>query len=92
MAVKKKDEIPFEQALQRLEEIVEQLEGGSVPLEQSVALFEEGIALRKRCLELLKRAEGRIKFLTRDAKGEAAETEPPEDWEDAQEEADDDVD
>ena len=80
MAVKA-DNLPFEKALERLEGIVEKLESGTVTLADSVKLFEEGIALRKRCLTLLKEAEAKVKFLTASASGKITETEPPEDWE-----------
>ena len=51
MAVKSR-EMPFEKALERLETIVDRLETGSVPLEEAIKLFEEGVSLRKRCLAL----------------------------------------
>lgn len=89
MAVKKKPDPPFETALQRLEEIVDQLESGDVPLEEAVKLFEEGITLRKHCLALLKDAEERVKFLAKGADGKGAETDPPDGWE--PDEEDDDV-
>lgn len=91
MAVKSKKEIPFEQALERLEEIVDRLEAGSVPLAEAVALFEEGVQLRKRCLELLKEAEAKVKFLSGQEGEVPLETEPPAGWEsDLDEETDDD--
>ena len=81
--------LPFEKALERLEVIVERLESGDAPLEESVKLFEEGIALRSRCLQLLQKAEERVKFLTESISGEPV-LEPPSDaWEG---EEDDDVD
>lgn len=80
MAVKAEN-LPFEKALERLEGIVEKLESGSVALSESVKLFEEGIALRKRCLALLKEAEAKVKFLTASATGEVAEVDAPEGWE-----------
>lgn len=90
MAVKNKKEIPFEQALERLEEIVDRLEAGSVPLAEAVALFEEGVLLRKRCLELLKEAEAKVKFLSGQEGEEPFEAEPPAGWEsDLDEETDD---
>jgi exodeoxyribonuclease VII small subunit len=86
MAVKtpKPQTLPFERALERLEAIVEQLESGSVALADAVKLFEEGIVLRKRCLELLKEAEQKIKFLTPTDSGELIAAEPPEDWEETE--------
>jgi len=91
MAVKSKKEIPFEQALERLEAIVDRLEAGSVPLAEAVALFEEGVQLRKRCLELLKEAEAKVKFLSGQEDEEPFETDPPSGWDsDLEEDGDDD--
>lgn len=59
----KKDEIAkltFEQALQQLETIVKQLEQGQVPLEESIAIYEKGTALKAHCETKLRDAEARI--------------------------------
>jgi exodeoxyribonuclease VII small subunit len=53
----------FERAIQRLGEIVESLEEGEQPLEESIALFEEGMTLAKSSQEILDRAERRIEEL-----------------------------
>ena len=53
----------FEEGLQRLEKILEQLERGDVPLEQSIKLFEEGVQLSSACRKELEEAEGRIEIL-----------------------------
>jgi exodeoxyribonuclease VII small subunit len=66
------EEIPFEQALERLEEIVDSLESGEPPLEAALALFEEGVGLSRRCHERLARAERRLEILVEKAGGEAA--------------------
>jgi len=50
-------EMSFEQALARLEEIVAQLDGGDLPLDQSMRLFQEGMALKDLCVRLLTEAE-----------------------------------
>ena len=50
----------FERAIQRLGEIVESLEDGDQPLEESIALFEEGMALARNSQDILDRAERRI--------------------------------
>ncbi|HYV18504.1 MAG TPA: exodeoxyribonuclease VII small subunit [Verrucomicrobiae bacterium] len=60
----------FEAALARLEEIVVALEGGDRPLEESLKLFEEGIALTRQCASRLDHAQRRIDLLSRDARGE----------------------
>ncbi|MGQ0635250.1 MAG: exodeoxyribonuclease VII small subunit [Planctomycetaceae bacterium] len=54
----------FEQALERLELIVQELEEGEVGLETSLVRFEEGIRLLKNCHQVLEQAERRIEILT----------------------------
>ncbi|MDZ7680942.1 MAG: exodeoxyribonuclease VII small subunit [Fodinibius sp.] len=56
----KKERPSFEEALKRLEEIVEKLEDESISLETSIELYEEGIELSKHCTETLEEAELRI--------------------------------
>ena len=68
-------DIKFEDAVQRLEQIVDQLEAGDLPLEQSLKVFEEGVALARRCARYLEEAEKRIELLTRDESG-TLKTEP----------------
>jgi exodeoxyribonuclease VII small subunit len=53
----------FEECLQRLERIVQELEKGDAPLEQSLALFEEGMKLSADCRKELEQAEGRVEVL-----------------------------
>lgn len=55
----------FEEAMQRLEEIVSRLEGGTPALEESLQLFEEGVALARYCQEKLQTAQGRLDVLLR---------------------------
>ena len=57
----------FEEALARLEEIVESLETGELGLEESLRIFEEGVALSRRCQGDLARAERRIEVLVEEA-------------------------
>lgn len=57
------NEITFEQAMARLEQIVRSLEGGNVPLEDLIKLFDEGTALVKLCTERLDKAEEKVKLL-----------------------------
>ena len=63
----------FEEAVTRLNEIISMLENGTAPLDRSLALYEEGIALVRFCNETLDRAEKRIKILTRNDAGEVVE-------------------
>ena len=60
---KKDEEMSFEQALARLEEIVRALEGGNVPLEDLIKLYDEGTMLVKSCTEKLTAAEEKVKLL-----------------------------
>jgi len=53
----------FEECLQRLEVIVKEMEKGDLPLEQSLKLFEEGVALSGSCRKELEEAEGRVEIL-----------------------------
>ena len=68
----------FEASLAELEEIVAKLEDGDMPLEQSLALFEQGIKLSRDCRDRLTKAERRIEILMQDSDGNltAAEVEP----------------
>ena len=57
------EEMNFEQALARLEEIVRALESGNVPLEDLIKLYDEGSKLVKNCTEKLNAAEEKVKIL-----------------------------
>jgi len=81
-AGKSEEEIKFEDALKRLEQIVARLEEGELELEQSVQLFEEGVTMAKRCHARLEQAEKRMEKLVRDKDGGLA-TEPMENADDA---------
>ena len=67
----------FEQALERLETIVEELEGGSLSLEESIARYEEGVKLSRRLTLTLDAAEKKIERLLEAGGGEPS-TEPME--------------
>lgn len=62
-------DLKFEDSLARLEQIVGQLEAGNLPLEESLKVFEEGIALARHCARYLEEAEKRIEILTKDDQG-----------------------
>ncbi|GEN32815.1 MULTISPECIES: exodeoxyribonuclease VII small subunit [Aneurinibacillus] len=66
---KKKAEVPFEEAMKQLEEVVQQLEAGDVPLEKAIALFQEGMELSKLCSRKLNDVEQKIEMLL-DQEGE----------------------
>lgn len=55
--------LKFEECLQRLEQIVEELEKGDIPLDRSLALFEEGMKLSQACRSELEAAEGKVEIL-----------------------------
>jgi exodeoxyribonuclease VII small subunit len=68
--------LSFERAIEELESIVKRLEDGKVPLEESVAIYERGEVLKRRCEELLRQAEARVDKITLDASGKPSGTEP----------------
>ncbi|MFH1038581.1 MAG: exodeoxyribonuclease VII small subunit [PVC group bacterium] len=68
-------EIKFDQALQRLEKLVEEMEEEELPLEKSLEKYEEGTRLARLCLEKLNQAESKIELLKK-TDGPEPETEP----------------
>ena len=64
------EEMPFEAAMARLEVIVKAMEGDSLSLDDSLSLYEEGIALTRRLTRELDAAEQRVQILQRTADGE----------------------
>jgi exodeoxyribonuclease VII small subunit len=56
----------FEEAMERLEEVVRTLEAGELPLEQALALYEEGVRLTRLCSAKLDEARGRLEVLARE--------------------------
>jgi exodeoxyribonuclease VII small subunit len=64
-------EMSFEQALKALEDVVRQLEGGEVPLEESIGLYERGEALRRHCQARLDAAQARIEKIVAGPDGKA---------------------
>ncbi len=69
-------QLSFERAIEELETIVKRLEEGKVPLEESVAIYERGELLKRRCEELLRQAEARVEKITLDATGKPTGTAP----------------
>ncbi|MGV8985779.1 MAG: exodeoxyribonuclease VII small subunit [Cypionkella sp.] len=70
-------ELTFEEAMAELEKVVTQLERGDVALEQSIALYERGAALKAHCAGKLKDAEEKVELI-RAAEGKAVGTTPVE--------------
>ena len=64
-----KEKSNFEKSMKRLEEIVKTLEGGTLSLDQSLAIYEEGVNISKECIEQLSKAEVRLKSLLKDIDG-----------------------
>ena len=71
-------EMSFEEAMRALEDVVGTLERGDVPLEQSIALYERGAELKKRCEAKLKEAEEKVAAITLDGQGNPAGLTPVE--------------
>lgn len=69
-------EMTFERALKELESIVGRLERGDVELEESIAIYERGEALRAHCDQLLRQAEAKVEKLTVGPDGRPKGTEP----------------
>lgn len=72
------ESLSFEDAMRELEATVGKLEHGDATLEQSIALYERGAALRKHCDRRLKEAEERVEKITLSAGGEPTGTVPAE--------------
>lgn len=77
-------EIPFEQALERLEAIVEQMEEGKLPLDELLARYEEGVKLVAECNARLDAAEKRVRVIARDRLGNEVLEEFPSEVEDSE--------
>lgn len=73
------EKMSFEQAIKELEAVVGQLERGDVALDQSIALYDRGAKLKKRCEDKLKEAEEKVAKITLNADGQPAGTVPLDD-------------
>lgn len=71
-------DMSFEDAMKELEQVVNQLERGEVPLDKSIALYERGAALKAHCARLLKAAEERVEKITLGENGQPSGTTPAE--------------
>ncbi len=78
MSDRQVEEMSFEEAMKALEGIVGQLERGDVPLEDSIALYERGAALRAHCDAKLKAAEEKVSQITLGEGGQPTGTKPAE--------------
>ena len=76
MMEKKEKELSFEENLEKLEEIVKNLESGNIPLDDAIDSFNEAMKLAKTCDEKLKKAKEKVnKILNKDGKLEDFEVE-----------------
>lgn len=71
-----KDNLKFEEALKRLEQIVDSIEQGKIGLEDSIKSYEEGMALVRRCRSVLQEAEQKIQYLQASGADGLAEVPP----------------
>ncbi len=78
MTEKPVSEMSFEEAMRELEAVVDKLERGDVALDASIALYERGAALKKRCEDELKRAEEKVAQITLDTDGNPTGAKPVE--------------
>ncbi len=69
--------LPFDRALTEFKSVVEKLEAGNLPLEESIALFEQGVHLQRRCERMLSEAELRFQRLVESAGGKVRATDLP---------------
>ena len=69
MAKKETTNKNFEAALEELEQVVEQLESGELPLDDSLAAFEKGVGLVKFCNQKLNEVEKKVELLVKDKEG-----------------------
>jgi len=68
----------FEEAMKELETIIDKLDGGDVPLEESITIYEHGAALQKHCEDKLRQAEMRVQKIVARSDGTAERAEPAE--------------
>lgn len=69
-------EMSFEEAMKELEAVVNRLESGDVPLEDSIKLYERGAALKEHCQKKLAEAEEKVAQITFDGEGNPKGTQP----------------
>jgi exodeoxyribonuclease VII small subunit len=74
MADKQVKQMSFEEAIAELEQVVNRLDSGEVSLEDSIALYERGAALKQHCEAKLRAAEEKVEQITLDAQGKPAGT------------------
>lgn len=63
------DQMKFEEALKKLERLVEELRGGNISLDKAIKRYQEGMLLSKQCLDLLSKAEKKVQICLKDKNG-----------------------
>lgn len=58
--------LSYEDSLERLDEVLEKLEDGNLPLEKHLELFEESVLLHRHCMEILNKTEKTVKLIVKD--------------------------
>lgn len=71
----------FEQSMKQLEQIIQELESGDLPLEKAIKKFEEGIQLSRFCSKMLDETEKKVSILLEDSEGNITETPFPSEGE-----------
>lgn len=66
--------LSFEEAIAELEQVVNRLDSGDVPLDESIRLYERGAALKEHCEAKLAEADAKVRQITLDAKGQPTGT------------------
>ena len=67
------EDLSFEDAINNLEKIVNELENGKLSLDETIKKYEEGMKLSKKCNDILDKAEKKITILTKDSSGNYTE-------------------
>ncbi len=74
------DKLTFEQAVEKLEDIVEKIETGQTGLEEAISEYELGCKLIQRCKTILSEAERKIEMLNKELSGQLTPQNPPDDF------------
>ncbi len=69
MMTDEKDEMTFEESMEKLEELIKKLEGGSLDLDESLSIYAEAVELRDRCRKILIESERKVQVLMNSSDG-----------------------
>ncbi len=73
------ESLSYEQAVAELESLIDRMESGETPLEESLADYERGVGLLKRCRAIISQAEQKIEYLKASAESDAGTADEPDD-------------